>query len=65
MIKVRIRAICKAIYHGVLPYRCYEKVKHYDCSYLQHLLINLKYAWRWVTFKEDESDIAFEKQINQ
>lgn len=61
---MRKKAIYKALYHGILPYWCYEDVKHYDCSYWQHFIINLKYAWRWVTFKEDESDVEFERHTN-
>lgn len=62
---MRLKAIFKAFYYGVLPYWAYERVKHYDCSYFTHFLINVKYAFRWLTFTEDESDIEFEKTINQ
>jgi hypothetical protein len=61
---MRVRAIYKALLHGLLPYWCYEKECHYECSYLYHLWINLKYAARWATFQEDQSDIEFEKQTN-
>lgn len=61
---MRLRAIYKALYHGLLPYWMYESEKHYDCSYWQHLLINLRYAFRWLTFREDQSDIEFENTIN-
>lgn len=61
---MRIRTVYKALYHGIFPYWCYEKTKHYDCSYLTHLWINLTYAWRWLTFNEDESDIQFENETN-
>lgn len=62
---MRLKAIYKSIYHGLMPYWVYEGQKHYECSYLQHLWINIKYAFRWATFREDESDIEFEKEINQ
>jgi hypothetical protein len=62
---MRLRAILKALYHGLLPWWMYESKKHYECSYWQHLWINVIYAWRWLTFGEYESDVEFEKQINQ
>jgi hypothetical protein len=61
---MRIKAIYKAMFHGFLPWWMYEKAKHYNCSYLRHLWINLCYAFRWATFRELESDIEFESQIN-
>lgn len=65
MSNTRLRAILNAVYFGVLPYWVYENVKHYRCSYFEHLLINIQYALRWATFKEDESDREFEFQINK
>lgn len=61
---MRLKAIYYSIKHGLLPYWMYEKKKHYNCSYLSHLWINIKYAWRWITFREYQSDIDFEKHIN-
>ena len=61
---MRFRAIYKAIYHGLMPYWFYEKECHYQCSYLEHLWINLQYAWRWISFSEYQSDIEFEQQTN-
>jgi hypothetical protein len=61
---MRFRAIYNALHHGILPYWCYEKQRHYECSYWQHLWINIQYAFRWATFREFESDIEFEKQTN-
>lgn len=61
---MRIRAIYKALKHGILPWWMYEDKKHYNGSYLQHLCINIQYAWRWITFNELESDIEFEKEVN-
>lgn len=34
----------ECIKFGFLHYWCYEKQKHYKCSYFKHLLINLNYA---------------------
>lgn len=61
---MRLKAIYKALYHGILPYWIYEKQKHYQCSYWQHLLINIRYAFVWLTFQEDQSDVDFERTIN-
>lgn len=61
---MRIKAIYCALKFGILPYWCYEQKRHYKCSYIQHLLINTKYAFRWFTFRESENDIQFEKETN-
>jgi hypothetical protein len=61
---IRIRAILKALYFGLMPYWVYEKVRHYECSYFRHLVINIRYAFRWVTYSEDESDRQFELKTN-
>lgn len=63
--RLRLRAIYKAIYHGLMPYWAYEQEKHYKGSYFNHMRINIKYAFRWATFREFESDIEFEKQTNK
>lgn len=62
--KVRAKAILFSIKYGLLPYWCYEKKCHYYCSYLEHLVINIKYAWRWITFNEYQGDIEFEQKTN-
>ena len=60
----RIRAILKALFYGIMPYWTYESVRHYECSYFTHLVINIRYAWRWITYSEDESDRDFELKTN-
>jgi hypothetical protein len=62
--RMRFKAIYSAIKHGCLPWWMYEREKHYKGSYWSHLWLNIKYAWRWIIFREFESDIEFEKQIN-
>jgi hypothetical protein len=59
---MRLRAIFKCLYHGLTPWWVYEKKKHYDCGYWEHLWINICYAWRWMTLQETQDDIKFEKQ---
>jgi hypothetical protein len=61
---MRIRAIIYALWFGLLPWQLYEKKKHYECSYLHHLWINIKYATRWLFYKETESDHEFELKVN-
>lgn len=61
---MRVKIVLQAIKHGVLPWWMYEKQKHYDCTYLQHLWINIRYAWRWATFNELQTDIDFENNGN-
>lgn len=62
---VRIRAILNCFFFGIMPWWVYEKNRHYQCSYLQHLCINIQYAWRWITYREDESDRDFEAEVNK
>jgi hypothetical protein len=61
---IRLKAILFALFYGFAPFWMYEKEKHYKCSYWLHLWINLKYAFRWISFKEDASDWEFERQTN-
>jgi hypothetical protein len=61
---MRIRAIACALFYGVAPSRVYEAERHYDCSYLEHLGINLALAWRWLTFRETWEDVDFEREVN-
>lgn len=61
---MRARAIFCALLYGLLPSRCYEAIPHYDCGYWAHLGVNLRYAARWATWREDEGDRAFERSVN-
>lgn len=62
---IRIKAIWYCLKFGILPYWMYEKKKHYECNYFEHLMINIKMACRWALFKEDETDIEFERKVNK
>lgn len=62
--RIRIKAILNCLYFGLLPWWVYERNRHYDCSYIRHLAINIQYAWRWITFQENESDREFELKVN-
>lgn len=61
---MRAKAIYHCLKYGLLPWWMYEDKKHYDFGYWQHLWINLCYAFKWATFRETESDIIFEKEVN-
>jgi len=62
---MRARAIFFCLLYGLLPWWAYERERHYQCSWWEHLKINAAYAWRWLTFQEDESDREFERSTNQ
>lgn len=62
---VAIRAVFYSIKYGLLPYCMYESVKHYECSYWQHLKMNMQYAARWISGDVDESDYEFERETNK
>jgi hypothetical protein len=61
---MRANAIYSCLKYGLLPWWMYEDVKHYECSYISHLWLNIQYMCRWLTFQEYESDIEFEKEYN-
>lgn len=43
----KIKEVGQCLFYGIMPYWVYERRCHYDCTYWQHLLINLRYAiWR-------------------
>jgi hypothetical protein len=53
--KTRIKAIACALYFGILPWQWYENEKHYQCSYLRHLVLNIGYALKWMFFLESRT----------
>jgi hypothetical protein len=61
---MRLRAIACALFFGIAPSRVYERERHYDCSYWTHLWMNLALALRWATWREDDYDRNFEREIN-
>lgn len=61
----RLRAIALAAFYGIAPYWLYEDRPHYaPMSYLGHLWLNSVYSLRWLTFREDEGDWRFEREVN-
>ena len=61
----RARAIFCCIWFGTMPWRLYEKKKHYRRSYLLHLKLNWEMVWVWLTsWKVDADEIEFEQEVN-
>lgn len=42
-ITTKFSEIVKCIWFAILPFWFYESKKHYDCTYWQHLKMNLNY----------------------
>jgi len=62
---MRARAIACALWYGILPWWMYEDRCHYPgMTYLQHLRLNLRYAWTWISGRETTDDVAFELSTN-
>lgn len=62
--RVRFRAIQAALFYGFYPWWIYEQKRHYSCSYLHHLKLNLLIALRWATWHETARDHQFERMAN-
>lgn len=60
----RPRAIFCSLWFGLMPWWVYEGRPHYDCGYLAHLRLNLRYAWTWATWRETLEEEAFERRVN-
>lgn len=63
-LKRRLLAIWFCLWYGVRPWWMYEPVKHHRGTYLDHMLANLRYAWSWVTYTDDDTDHAYEIEVN-
>ena len=61
---MKLRAIFCCTYFSIAPWWIYEKKKHYERTYWKHLKLNWEQAMIWLTGKETEDDIEFEKEIN-
>jgi hypothetical protein len=48
-----------------MPWRLYEKKKHYRRSYLLHLKLNWRMVLVWLaSWKVDTEEIEFEQEVN-
>lgn len=63
---MRIRAIACALFYGLVPSRLYERTPHYaPLTYMQHLGMNIAYAFRWLSLRETAEDRQFEREVNR
>lgn len=61
----RARAIFCCIWFGTMPWRLYEKKKHYQYDYVSHLKLNWQMVWVWLTtWKMDTEELEFEHEVN-
>ena len=60
----RLASVWYCLWYGVRPWWMYERVKHHRGSYWDHLTANLAYAWRWVTWRDQTADRAYEAEVN-
>lgn len=62
---MRVRAIWCCFWFGTMPWRLYEKKKHYRRGYWKHLKLNWGTVYMWLTRRKvGESYVDFENQIN-
>lgn len=62
---MRLRAIFCCVWFSLMPWQVYEASCHYcGMTYYQHLKLNLDSLLTWVTFRETQEDIMFEKETN-
>ena len=62
---MRLKAMWCCMWFGTMPYRVYEKKKHYRRGYWKHLKLNWGTVWMWLTHKKvTQSYVDFEKQTN-
>jgi hypothetical protein len=47
-----------------MPWRIYEKEKHYRRTYWKHIKLNFGQIKVWLLREETAEDIEFEKEIN-
>lgn len=64
-LNVRLRAIRRALWFGLIPWWMYEDVKHHEGGWLRHASINVYYASRWILGRETDEDHEFERLVNK
>ena len=64
-LNMRLKGIWCCFWFGTMPWRLYEKKKHYRRGYWKHLKMNWGTVWMWlVKRKIGKSFVEFENQIN-
>ena len=64
-LNMRLKGIWCCIWFGTMPWRLYEKKKHYRRGYWKHLKLNWGTVWMWLTKRKvGKSYVEFENQIN-
>ena len=64
-LNMRLKAMWCCMWFGTMPYRVYEKKKHYRRGYWKHLKLNWGTVWMWLTHKKvTRSFVDFEKETN-
>jgi hypothetical protein len=64
-LNMRLRGIWCCLWFGTMPWRLYEKKKHYRRGYWRHLKLNWGTVWMWLTKRKvGKSYVEFENQIN-
>ena len=65
MFNMRLKAMWCCMWFGTMPWRIYEKKKHYRRGYWKHLKLNWGTVWMWLTHKKvTRSFVDFEKETN-
>jgi hypothetical protein len=64
-LNMRLKGIWCCLWFGTMPWRLYEKKKHYRRGYWKHLKLNWGTVWMWLTQRTvGKSFVDFENQIN-
>ena len=62
---MRLKAMWCCMWFGTMPYRVYEKKKHYRRGYWKHLKLNWGTVWMWLTHRKiGKSYVDFENDTN-
>jgi len=64
-LNMRLKGIWCCLWFGTMPWRLYEKKKHYRRGYWKHLKLNWGTVWMWTAKRNiGKSYVDFENQIN-
>jgi hypothetical protein len=64
-LNMRLKGIWCCLWFGTMPWRLYEKKKHYRRGYWKHLKLNWATVWMWLVKRNvGKNFVEFENQIN-